>query len=179
MSKGFKVVGIVTVVITVVGAALFAVSAVFAQPPTPDTPYPGGYGPGMMGGFRGGMMGGGFRGGMMQNGGGWMFQYRDQMHAAIAEALGISEADLEAKLADGQTMWQIAEEQGMSVEDLQETMQEAHNNALEQAVEDGVLTREQADWMQSHMASGGGYGGMMGGYGGANCPYHTQSGTSS
>jgi hypothetical protein len=110
-----------------------------------------------------------------------MAEYRDEMHAALAEALGLSVEDFEAKLASGETVWQIAEAQGVSAETLQAAMQAARADILKQAVADGVLTQEQADAMLSHMSARGGWGmmgrGMMGrGNGqrgglGGNCPF--------
>jgi hypothetical protein len=40
----------------------------------------------------------------------------EYMEKAFAKALGISEEDLEAALAGGKTMWQVAEEKGMTVD---------------------------------------------------------------
>jgi hypothetical protein len=49
-------------------------------------------------------------------------------------------------------------------------MLDAHDKALDKAVEAGLLTQEQADWMDQHMESmwsgnGAGYGGCHGSYG--------------
>jgi len=89
----------------------------------------------------------------------------EYMEKAFAEALGISEEDLEAALASGKTMWQVAEEKGMTLEQFQKVMLEARTNAFKQMVDDGVITQAQADWMLSRM---GGQGGRFGGQGG--CP---------
>ncbi len=127
----------------VVGIALFGlVGAVSAQGNTPDTtPAPGwGYG-------RGGMMGGEY--GPMH----------EAMEAALAEKLGLTVDELEDRHADGQTFWQIAEEKGYTLEEARQMMLDARSEALAQAVADGTLTQEQADWMNSRS------GRMMGGYG--------------
>jgi hypothetical protein len=179
MSKIVKVGSLVVVAIAIVAVVVLAVPAMaLAQGPTdpgtPGTPTgPGGFGP------RGGMMGG--------RGNGWMAEYQDEMHAAIAEELGLSVEEFETALASGQTVWQIAETQGISVETLQAAMLAARTDILAQAVADGVLTQAQADAMLAHMSArttqGGGWGmgrGMMGrgtgqrgGYAG-NCPYATE-----
>jgi hypothetical protein len=108
-----------------------------------------------------------------------MAEYQDEMHAAIAEALGLSVEEFDAALDSGQTVWQIAEAQGVSVETLQDAMQAAHADVLAQAVADGTLTQEQADAILSNIgtgfATGGGRGvrsgsGMRGSYDG-NCPW--------
>ncbi len=153
MSRIVKIAGAVGLSLAVLGVALFAVSPALAQEPAP-TPGPGGrgYGPGMMGG-----------------GPGYMAQYRDQMHAAVAEALGMTVEELNAEMAAGKMMWQIAEERGVSVEDVIAAKQAARAEVLAQLVEDGVISQEQADWMLSRMQARtqgqGGYGpGMMGGF---------------
>jgi hypothetical protein len=121
-----------------------------AQTPTgPGAGAPGGWG--MMGGR--GMMGGGY---------GPMHEY---MVAAFAGQLGLTPEALQAKLGAGQTMWQVAEAQGFSQEEIQEKMLAARAEALEAAVAGGALTQEQADRMSQHM-------GQMGanGMGPGHCP---------
>jgi uncharacterized protein YidB (DUF937 family) len=142
----------------------------FAQAPTPN-PVPFGPG-GMMGGrgMRGGMMGGqggyGARGGMMQNGEfGPMHEY---MEAAMAKALGMDVEDLEAAIDSGKTMWDVAQEKGISQDEFFTLMQTARGEALKQMVADGVITQAQADWMLQR--GPGGMGGGRGGRGGSGCP---------
>jgi predicted DNA-binding protein (UPF0251 family) len=160
-----KIGSLVVAAIAVVAVVLAVPSLAFAQGPAnpgnPGTPT----GPG-------GPMGSG-------QGNGWMAQYRDEMHAAIAKALGLSVEEFDAARASGQTVWQIAETQGVSVETLQAAMQTARANVLAQAVADGTLTQAQADTMLARMnartAQGGGWSmgrgnGQQGGYAG-NCPY--------
>lgn len=153
MSKIMKIAGMVGLSLAILGVALFAASPALAQEPAP-TPVPGGrgYGPGMMG-----------------QGPGTMAQYRDVMHAAVAEALGMTVEELNAAMAQGTMMWQLAEERGVAFEDVIAAKQAARVGTLTQLVEDGVITQEQADWMGSRMQSrlqgNGGYGpGMMGGW---------------
>jgi hypothetical protein len=161
MVKG-KRIWILAVVVAIL-AAVISASFVLADPPGPDGDEPPTgdgdgffYGPRMgrwyhhdMWGSDVGPMGGwygfGVRGGAY--GGGWMAEYRDEMHAAVAEALGLSVEELDEAMAEGQTMWQIAEEQGIDPEDIRDAMQAVREDIINQAVEDGVLTQEQADWM--------------------------------
>jgi hypothetical protein len=142
--------------------------------------YPYRMGPGMMGrGAGSGMMGrGGVGPGYMWDGGhmwdddfdgdwpgyGMMGgAYQDEMHAAIADALGMSVEELEqAMWEDGKTIWQLADEQGISQDEFLAAMQDAHDSVLAQMVADGVISQEQADWMSEHMAEGP--------YGPGNCP---------
>ena len=120
---------------------------------------------------------------------------QDYMLTAFAEKLGISVTALEERINNGETMSQIAVAEGVSLEDFQTWMIDARTQAIDQALKDGKLTSEQAEWMKSHggmmfggfgrrggmMFGGHGrFGGMMfggfdrsdrtGGYGYQNCP---------
>ncbi len=86
----------------------------------------------------------------------------DTMLAAMAEALGIPAADLETRLASGETFYQIALAQGIAADDIPALMQTARSQALAAALADGVITQEQADWMQAHAFGRGGHGQGMG-----------------
>ena len=123
----------------------------------------GGYG--MMGGF--GMMGAAGYGPM-----------HDDMVDALAEALNLTPEEIQSRIEAGETPWQIAQAQGLSDEEIQQLMLDAHDKALDAAVEAGTLTQEQADWMDQHMesmwsADGAGFGGCHGPAGAGN----TTSGT--
>jgi hypothetical protein len=123
------------------GGLLWARTA-YAQAQTPTAP---GYPYGMMGGY--GMWGGGF--GMMGGYGyGPMHTY---MVEGLAEALNLQPEDLQKRLEAGETPWQIAQSQGLSNEQIQQVMLEAHDKALDAAVKAGFLTQQQADWMDQHM----------------------------
>lgn len=149
-------------IVGLVGAAGFlAVRAVAAQTPQPPDGVP--YGPGMMGrGYGRGMMGG-----MMGTLGigqpGTMHEY---MEAAFADALGITEEDLQAQLAEGKTMLQVATDQGLSQDEAWTLMQTTRNSALDKMVADGVITSDRAEWMKQHMQSGTGFGAGCPGMGG-------------
>lgn len=156
MKKGLLIGALVGIVVSALVLAGFA----YAQTPTPVPQFP--FGQGMMGGRqRGGMMGGYGSDGQY----GPMHEY---MEKAFAEALGISQDDLEAALANGKTMWQVAQGKGLTLDQFQKAMLDARTNAFKQMVADGVLTQAQADWMLSRMQNMGGLGGGVGGQGG--CP---------
>ena len=151
MNKYVKIIGIAALIGIVALVALAGAAVVLAQSgnPTP-TPSPfGGYGPGMMGGGYG-MMGNGA--GRMGSGYGFMAEYRDVIHAKIAEALGLSLDEFNAALAEGKTPYQIAQEKGIDFATVQAAMQAGMAEALKQAVADGKLTQAQADAMLSHHA---------------------------
>ena len=168
---GISVVALVGLVI----AGLVWAGTAYAQsqtPPVPDYPY------GMMGGQYGGygMMAGY---GMMGAGGyGPMHEY---MVAAFADALNLTPEDVQSRIDAGETPWQIAESQGLSEEQTQQLMLDAHDKALDNAVEAGLLTQEQADWMDQHMESmwsgdGAGFDGCHGATGAGNSNSGTRFG---
>jgi hypothetical protein len=160
MKKILLVSALVIVAIVALGVAGYA----YAQSQTPAS-YP--YGQEMMGG-RGGMWGG--RGGMMDKSDNEDGVLHDDMINAIAEAFDMTPADLQARLDAGDTCWTIAQEKGLSQDDFNTLMKDTRTKALQQAVADGVITQQQADWMLEHMNqmwnfgddSGGCQGGGMG-----------------
>jgi hypothetical protein len=174
MKKTLLVVGILSITVLIFGVVGFA----YAQNRTlPNSEYP--HGPGMMGdyddhGFGHGMMGSYGRGmgsGMV----GWNGEYgpmHESMIAALAEALDLTPEELKSRHDAGETLWEIAEAEGLSGEENQELMISTHNFALEDAVANGLMTAEQAEWMDAHMDqlwSGDyqdvGFGGHCGGSG--------------
>lgn len=107
-----------------------------------DENYEGSYGPGMMGG--------GYGPGMMSGSYGPMAEYHEIMEQALADALGLTLEELQAEFDAGKTLWEIADEQGVDFETLQEAMVTARAEMVSQALADGVITDEQAEWMLSH-----------------------------
>lgn len=134
---------IVIAVLAVVAVALGAVGYAYAQTTAPSGACPAGCtGQGMVGGRQGGMMGrGGMMGGRVAGTEGPLHEY---MLSGFSAALDISEADLQARLDAGETMFTIS---GKTAEEFQVLMQEVRTTAVEQAVAAGALTQEQADWM--------------------------------
>lgn len=64
---------------------------------------------------------------------------------ALAEAIGIDAEDLRAALQDGQTPAEVAEDNGVSRDDLVDAVVADIDEHLDQAVEDGHLTEDEAD----------------------------------
>ena len=62
-----------------------------------------------------------------------------------ASYLGLSEAELHEQLRDGKTLAEIAKAEGKSVDGLVQALVKDAKTKLDQAVEDGRLTRAQAD----------------------------------
>jgi hypothetical protein len=68
----------------------------------------------------------------------------DQLSAA-ADYLGLNVAELRERLGDGQSLADIAEAEDKSVDGLKDAMVDAVREKLDSAVEEGDLTRDQAD----------------------------------
>jgi hypothetical protein len=175
---------IALVMVATLVAVLMSASFVFAQGTVPTTPQaPGsalGYGAtGNGGGMRGG------RSGAMNNGGMGAGGFaaaddgilHDAMIAVYAEKLGISVDDLNARMEAGETMAQIAYAEGLTADEFTALMADTRSQALEQAVADGTLTQEQADWMQTRGNRSTGMNGAGRGMRGntTDCPYYTQT----
>jgi len=135
------------VIVAVFAIAFGATGAVFAQSTTPGEPVQGtgmGYGSSTRGsrGANGGMLNTNVAG--TQDG-----LLHDVIIAAYAEELGISVADLEARIAGGETMAEIAISTGLTIDQFKALKVEIRAIALDQAVLDGTLTQEQADWLKT------------------------------
>jgi len=102
-----------------------------------------------------------------QGGYGWMHEYVEQ---ALASKLGLTEKQVEDQLAAGNSMYQIALDNGIKQEDLANFMNEVHKEAFAKAVKDGVATQEQAVWMLQRMQTM-----SQNGYGPGNCPMHQRT----
>ena len=118
------------------------------------------------------------------------------MWQSVAEALGLSTEELNIELQKGQSIRDLAKAKGLTDADLVKAFRDASETMMDQLVQNGQLTQEQADAMlnnmQSHMTDqswlamldmmsgngwghmGGmmgsgwdGHGGMMGGWNGA------------
>ena len=111
----------------------------------------GGYGPGGMMGGRGngygpGMMGG--RGTGIARGIGIMHDY---MISSYAFLVGLTVEQVDTRLANGETLKDIAIAQGTTEDQLPGLVTQVHKNALDLAVADGVITQAQADLMLERM----------------------------
>lgn len=163
------------VIVAVVAIALTTAGFAYAQSTT-RTPVAGagtGYG---MGAGPGGGMGRGMMGN--QAAGNQDGILHDAMITVFAEKLGLSVNDLNARLANGETMAQIAASKGLTADEFTTVMTDARNQAIDQAVKEGTLTQAQADWMKQRGAGQmmGGARGMRGAGMGRNanpdCPFY-------
>jgi hypothetical protein len=153
--------GGVLVALLLVG--LVGVAVASAQEPTEPTPEPGA----LPGRPDGGRERSGFEGGLFGGGPGDQWATFD----AAAEALGLTPEELFSELHAGKTLKEIAEAQGVDIQKVQDAMNaartEAMKQAIEQAVADGTMTREQADWIlegieQGYAPMGRGFAAPMG-----------------
>lgn len=125
-------------------------SVVFAQEPTPESDVAPPCGMRSWG-----------RGAFGFGGGEWT------VFDTLAEALGLTPEELFGERRAGKTLEQLAEEQDVDLEALQEELDaardEARRDAIAQAVEDGEMTQEQADWLLEGLDKGYlPHGGFMG-----------------
>ena len=148
MKKRFMILAGAALAVVLLGAAVVVPAFAQEATPTPEAPCFG--------------RGGGFG----AWGGSWT------MFDTAAEALGLTPEEFFAELHAGKTLGEIAEGQGVEMEDVQDAIKaarvEAMREGIQQAVEDGRITQEQADWMlegleQGFLPMGRGFG--FGGFG--------------
>jgi len=149
MKKILFIGGLLGIVIIAFGLVGF----VYAQATNPPTPYDPGY-PVDGAPRRGyGMMGGGM--GNRANFAGEGYHMKGVLHeymfTALSQAFGLTTEELQSRYDAGETPWQIAESLGLSAEEFNDLMIEARSSAINQALADGVITAEQANWMLEHM----------------------------
>ena len=161
-------------IVAVIGVALASTSAVFAQGNIPGT---------STSNFAGGKMGDGRRGGSQgyqayetQDG-----IVHDALVNAFADALGLSIDEVNTRLANGETLSDIALSTGMTYDEFVVLFNDIHEQVIDQAVADGLLIQEQARLYFAQEARSGGMFGLnvergtgmtgQGLYGTGDCPY--------
>lgn len=122
-------------VITLLAVGAFGITTVFADDGNPPRPF-GGRGPGGPGGR-------GLDGAALE---------------AVADALNMSTDDLSAALEDGQTLTELADEAGVDMQEIFDAInvvrEESMRERIAQAVEDGTMTQEKADWLLEGLDKG-------------------------
>jgi hypothetical protein len=126
--------------IALVGAVLGVSGLVNAQAPEQAQQF--GYVDGMMGGRGGGRMG--WNDGLDQTG-----PLHDLMISEWADKLGLSEDVIDQRLADGESLYDIAVSTGMTADEFLAARVEIHTAILDEAVAQGLMTQEQANWMNT------------------------------
>lgn len=74
-----------------------------------------------------------------------MFGDQAAGQAALLEALGLTEAEVEAAREEGQSLPELAEEKGITIEQFIVATITSHEAKLEAAIESGDLTQDEAD----------------------------------
>jgi hypothetical protein len=93
---------------------------------------------------------------------------------AVANVLGMSPDDLSAALEGGQKLSDLADQAGVDMQDVKDAIEavraESMRENIAQAVEDGTMTQEKADWLLEGLdkgfLDGPGFGFGRGGHGG-------------
>lgn len=106
--------------------------------------------------------------GMMGSGRG--FGWSEAALDAAAKALGMTTDELTSALQSGKTLQDLATEKGVGIADVQAAVQAVRvtemRERIAQAVEDGTMTQEKADWLLEGLDNGFMGGGMGRGFGG-------------
>jgi len=106
-------------------------------------------------------------------GGGRGFGLGDPELEAAANVLGMTVDEVKSALQDGQTLQDIATEAGVDIDEVHAAIQAVHETEMReriaQAVEDGTMTQDKADWLLEGLDKsfiGDGPGGFGPGFGG-------------
>lgn len=75
---------------------------------------------------------------------------REALQAVIADALGMTVEELQAAKDSGQRLGEIAEAQGVDLETVHAAVEAAKAEMVQQAVDDDLITGEQAECILSH-----------------------------
>ncbi|MEA3374999.1 MAG: hypothetical protein U9R72_02180 [Chloroflexota bacterium] len=80
------------------------------------------------------------------------------MFDTVADELGLTAEELFSEMHEGKSLKEIAEDQGVDLDAMQETLEAARNqamrDAIEQAVDDGEMSQEQGDWLLEGLEKG-------------------------
>jgi hypothetical protein len=124
-------VGALALVLLVVGA--YGATTVYADDTTPPQPF----------GDRGPRGGRGLDGAALE---------------AVAEVLNMSADDLSAALAEGKTLQELAEAAGVDMQEIKDAMSavraESMRERIAQALADGTITQDHADWLLEGLEKG-------------------------
>ena len=151
---------IVVALLGIVAASFGVAGFVYANgqtPPSPDMPYESrlmddydGHDFEMMSNVYGmmdpNMMGYGMMGMHGEEG-----PMHEVMIESVAEELNVPVEEINARHEAGETIWEIAESEGLSEGEIQKLMSKVHDGSLKAAIENGWMTQEQAEHMGEHM----------------------------
>jgi len=91
-------------------------------------------------------------------GGGHGFGLGDAELEAAAKVLGMTTDEVQSALQSGKTLQDLADEAGVDIADVQAAIQAVHvtemRDRIAQAVADGTMTQEKADWLLEGLDKG-------------------------
>jgi hypothetical protein len=145
---------IIGAIAAIAALTLGAAGLAYAQTSTPQGPAnpPSGLGQGMMNGqgaYGNGWMGGGIRAQAVDGTYGPLHEY---MAAAIEKYFGLTADELQAQHDAGKTLWDYAQEKGITSEQFAELMTQVRTEAYNNAAAAGAITQAQADFMLQRMS---------------------------
>jgi hypothetical protein len=77
---------------------------------------------------------------------------------AAAKVLGMTTDELSTALQSGKTLEQLAQDANVDVQDVKDAIQAAHateiRSRIQQALDDGTITQENADWLLEGLDKG-------------------------
>lgn len=138
MNKKFKW-AIGALVIALLAVGVYGTTTAYADDNNPPLPF-GERGPGGPGGPHGG------------------HRLEGAALEAVADVLDMSSDDLSAALEGGQTLQDLADEAGVDIQEIKDALSAVHAESMRegiaQAVEDGTMTQEKADWLLEGLDKG-------------------------
>ena len=69
----------------------------------------------------------------------------DYVESVLKDKLGMTDEEITAGLNSGKTMYDLAEEKGMTEDQFKTALLEERNKAVDKAVADGTITSEEGD----------------------------------
>jgi ribosomal protein S20 len=117
----------------------------------------------------------------------------DTVVSVLKDKLDLTDEDITAAKDSGKTLYDIAEEKGVSAGQVKDALYEERAKAIDAAVEKGTITKEQGETLKANLKTnmencpgtfgqgkgqcgqGAGRGMMGSGQRGANCPYGNNS----
>jgi hypothetical protein len=90
------------------------------------------------------------------------------MQSAIASAFGLTPDEVESRIDNGETMWQIAQAQGLTADEFHTKLSQAWTEAINKAVAVGAISQDFADGMLQRMGQMWA-GGTKGSFGPGGC----------
>jgi len=82
----------------------------------------------------------------------------EYIQPALAEVFGLTPEELQARYDAGDTLWEIGVDQGLTLEEFQIKMHDAHADAINAALDDETITQEQADFMLERLSTSSNFG---------------------